>query len=716
MKYNVNIYRDENGVPHIEAEDQVGVYWGMGYVHGKDRGLQMLLMRILGDGRLSELLDSSDSSLEIDKFFRKMNWAGEIEEELTKLTEFEHNIMDAYCDGSNTAFTEKTPWEFKLMGYKPEPWQKKDIVLISRMAGYLTLSQSQDEIEKLLVEMIQEGVTKEMLNELFPDILGEMDIALLKKVKLAERFVPKSVIWDIAIPRMMASNNWVISGNKTANKKPLFANDPHLEVNRIPNVWCEIVAKIKDDYIIGATMPGTSAFIIGRNNNLSWGATYAFMDSIDSWVEDCKDGKYKRGNEYKKFKTRTEIIKRKKKQDVKITFYENEHGVLDGNPNETGFYLATKWSAAKSGVITVRNFIKMWDASTVEEGMEFLGQVESFWSWVLADNNGNIGFQMSGLMPKRRDGISGFVPIPGWIKENDWQGMHSYKDLPRVYNPEKGFFVTANQDLNKYGNVNPSTMPMGSYRADRINDILSKGNNFTKEDVFKMHFDVYSIQAELFMKILNPLLPKTSQGEILKNWDYKYNQDSEAAYLFEEFYKALYKEVFGKEGMGENVIDYMASETGVFIDFYQNFDKILLSKGSIWFNGITQEELFKKVAETSLKISPKRWGDTRKVIFKNILFDEKLPKILGFDKGPFSLKGGRATIHQGQIYKSANRLTTFSPSFRTVTDFEKNETYTTIAGGPSDRRFSKWYSSGLEDWYNGNYKTIKAESNIKNKI
>ena len=71
MKENVKIYRDKNGVTHIEAESQVDVYWGMGYAHGVDRGMQMLLMRILGQGRLSELLDASDASLEIDKFFIK---------------------------------------------------------------------------------------------------------------------------------------------------------------------------------------------------------------------------------------------------------------------------------------------------------------------------------------------------------------------------------------------------------------------------------------------------------------------------------------------------------------------------------------------------------------------------------------------------------------------------------------------------------------------
>ncbi len=716
MKKNIQIYRDKNGIPHIEAENQIDLYWGMGYAHAVDRGAQMLLMRILGQGRLSELLDAGDASLEVDKFFRKMNWCGNIDNNLDLLSDFEIQVVDAYCNGVNEAFSKKTPWELKLLGVAVEPWQLTDCMVISRMVSYLTLAQSQDEMEKLFVEMVKNGVTKEMLHELFPGILGGMDMDLIKKVILPNTFIPSSILWNIGAPRMMASNNWVVSGEKTASKKALLANDPHLEVNRFPNIWYEVVGKIKERYVIGASMPGGPAFIIGRNPNLAWGVTYAFMDSVDSWIEECKNGKYRKGDAWKAFKTRKEIIKRKKKADVEVVFYENEHGVLEGDPNQEGYYLASRWSASESGPMTVKKFLKMWEADSVEEGMDNLGQIEGFWSWVLADKEGNIGFQMSGLMPKRRDGISGFVPLPGWDENNDWQGFESYKDLPRQLNPDKGFFTTANQDLNQYGKVNPINMPMGSYRSERITAILEKGKDLTPSDVFKMHFDVYSIQAELFMKILKPLLPDTTQGNILKKWDCEYSADSKGAFLFEEFYQGLYLEVFGRNGMGESVIDYLSSETGMFIDFYRNFDRILLSEESVWFSGQTREALYKKVAEKHLDVAPKTWGETRKVLFKNILFDGKLPKFMGFDKGPIPLIGGRTTIHQGQIYKSADRLTTFSPSFRMVTEFTKDETYTNLAGGPSDRRFSKWYVSDLQNWFAGKYKTIKPEPDKKIKF
>ena len=94
---------------------------------------------------------------------------------------------------------------------------------------------------------------------------------------------------------------------------------------------------------------------------------------------------------------------------------------------------------------------------------------------------------------------------------------------------------------------------------------------------------------------------------------------------------------------------------------------------------------------------------------KNIVFDGKLPKFLGFDRGPITIIGSLATPHQGQIFESAGRLTTFAPSYRMVSDLATDEIHTNLAGGPSDRRFSKWYCSDLENWITGKYKKIDVE-------
>jgi penicillin amidase len=300
--------------------------------------------------------------------------------------------------------------------------------------------------------------------------------------------------------------------------------------------------------------------------------------------------------------------------------------------------------------------------------------------------------------------------LPGWEEKYNWQGFENPEDLPRCYNPESGYFVTTNQNLNEFGKVSPINIGMGSYRSDRISSLLSEKNDITCEYMYKIHYDVFSTQAESFMKILAPLLPDTAQAKKLKDWDLKYSEDSEEAYLFNRFYIELYKEVFGENGFGKEAVGYLDDHTGIFNDFYINFDRILLAEDSLWFGGKKRKDLYLRAVENTFKEPPRKWGDSRKLVMKNILFNGKLPRFLGFDRGPITIIGSLATPHQGQIFESAGRQTSFAPSFRMVTDLSTDDIYTNMSGGPSDRRFSKWYCSDLNNWITGKYKKISVDN------
>lgn len=703
----ISIRRDENGVPHVKADSIADLYKGLGYCHAMDRGLQMLLMRILGLGRASELLQSTKEMEEIDIFFRKMNWSGKVDSEVTKLTPDLKEFSDSYCLGVNEYLSKKYPWELKLAGYKPDAWTIGDTMLLSRMTGYLTLAQSQGEIERLLVEMVQGGVEKEKLEELFPGLLGDMDEALIRRIKLSERIVPEGLKWNSIVPRVMASNNWVVGGARSASGQAMLANDPHLENNRLPNVWYEISLSVGERYGMGATMPGIPALVIGKTNDLAWGVTYSFMDSVDSWMEECKDGKAKREDgKWVPFSERKEIIKRKGKKPIEVKFYENEHGVLDGDPYEEGLYLATRWATAEAGVKSLKAFTDIWSAKSAEEGMNCLGNLEVSFNWVFADVAGNIGYQMSGLLPKRGKGSSGFVPLEGWKKENDWQGFFEYVDLPRSYNPDEQYIVTANDDLNHLGKVTASNISMESYRADRIRQLIDEREKLTPEYCEKMQFDTYSLQAKKIMDILRPLLPFSRQGDILRDWDCCYDPESKGAYLFEEFYKKLLIKVFGKSALGEEVVSWLHEGTGIFADFYGNFDRVLLAERSEWFNGKSRNEIYSECALEALSGEAVEWGESKKYKLSNMFFGGKLPALFGFDGGPVKMRGGRASIHQGQLYNSGGRTTSFCPTFRMIAEMDKNYIRTALAGGPSDRRFSKWYLSGQDGWEKGEYKIL----------
>ncbi|MFT6907603.1 MAG: penicillin amidase [Oleiphilaceae bacterium] len=715
---NLSINRNVSGVPLIKANSLKDVLWGSGYAHVIDRSTQLLMMRILGQGRLCELLSDTEDSLKIDHFFRKANWVSSLDEEVAKLDGDSLSLCQSYCDGVNAGLAHKKVSAMKLLGYHPEPWCIQDSILVSRMASYLTLAQSQAEVERLFIELVQAGISSEKLAALFPIDLSNFDRELIESVQLGERVVPQELIWNLALPRMMASNNWVISGSKTTSGQAIMANDPHLEINRLPNVWCEQSLVWSDNFVKGMGMPGLPGIIIGRSKDIAWGVTYTFMDTIDSWVEECKNGKYKRGRQWLAFEKRTEIIKRKKHADEMLHFYENKHGVLDGNPFEAGRYLSTKWAADNMGAASLMTSLNLTKATNAKEAAACLAKMESAWNWVIADEQNNIVYQMSGVMPKRHESWNGFTPMPGWDAQYDWQGMVATSELPCIENPEQGFIVTANQDLNHFGKCSPINMPMGDYRARRIAQLIEQSDLHDVISSQKIQFDVYSIQAEEFLAILLPLLANSSElgsaHTVLKNWNCEYDLESIAASLFEDFYSALRMEVFGanKSGIGNDVMRHLSTQTGVFIDFYQNFDRVLLNPDSPWFSqeghdSPSQSEAFLnafKIAKRKYKAIP--WKAVNSIIFTNMLFQGKLPEFMGFDTPPVPIIGGRATPHQGQLYKSSGRQTSFGPSIRIVSDLSEKTLYTCLAGGPSDNRFSPWYLSELEAWQKGIYKKL----------
>ena len=122
-----------------------------------------------------------------------------------------------------------------------------------------------------------------------------------------------------------------------------------------------------------------------------------------------------------------------------MTFYENQHGVLEGDPHQDGYYLTTAWASSRSGGVTLNNAMELFNMKNVEQGM-------------------------------------GFVET---------------SDLPCCYNPDCGYFVTSNQDLNEYGKVDPINVGMGSYRSDRIAKHLAKNNQMTVKDMAVIHHDFY---------------------------------------------------------------------------------------------------------------------------------------------------------------------------------------------------------------------------------
>jgi penicillin amidase len=707
----IRILRNDHGIPEIAAETVPDLMRGLGWIHANDRQMQTLLTRVLLQGRASELLKGDASLIAIDTYMRRMNFLPDPEEQLARLEPGTHAAMEAYVNGFNRWMEANGPvFEFKLLGYRhPEPYAVTDCLRLGKVFGFLGLADVQANMEKFLVEIIQKGVAKEKIIELFPYLTDPVDTDLIKRVTLFPPLIPAAVAWLDRLPRFNASNNWAVSGSRTRSGFPILCGDPHLEVNRLPNVWQEVVLRLPGNYLVGASIPGVPGLVIGRSRYLAWSATYAFMDMLDYRIERCRDGAYFRKEGWKPFSVREETIRVKNRPPVRITVHENGNGLLEGDPHVEGHYLVLGWSAARGcGAGDFNALIELLDARNVQTGMTLFRRLETVaMNWVLADIRGNIGYQMSGRHFKRPDGISGLVPHPGWEASFDPDGYNDPEGLPRLFNPPDGIVATANQDLNHLGRSKPINLAMGGYRADRILHLLESGGKLDVAYMKDIHYDLYSLQAERLMKIIAPLLPDTDNGRILKAWNLRYHADSKGAMLFESVYRAIIDVVFGGHGLGRDVVNHIFSATGLFNDYYANLDRILEKRSSAWFDGQPREDLLRRGIEEGLEVQAVAYGKTRTVTMNHLLFGGRLPRFLGFDAGPIVLPGSRATIPQGQIFNHAGRLTTYSPSYRFISDMATDEIHTNLAGGPSDRRFSRWYTSDLKNWYEGNYKVLR---------
>jgi penicillin amidase len=712
----VEAARSEDGVIQLWAEDDVALAAGLGFAHAHDRLVQMMMVRLVGQGRLSECLQSNDETLAIDLFARHMGIYRDAVQDIDNLEPEVRHFGEAYALGVNHCLEHyRRPMELALVGYRPEPWTIADTFITIKLISYIGLAQSQQDFEKMLVQAIRGGVSLAKLKALVAphlDGLDEQTADLICELKWVEGLLPPEL--RFAAPTAKASNNWAVVGDRAAAGTPVVCFDPHLEVNRLPAVWYEAAMHTPDDYRIGITMPGVPGIVMGRTRQLAFGFTYGFMDMVDFFIEECRDGRCRRGEEWTDLEIREELIHRKKGNPVKLVVRESSNGVIESDPDSEelpdGYYLARAWTNHRSGSSqSLDTLFRVQSASTVAEAQRLLRKVTISCNWVLGDRQGSIGYQQSGRMPDRRH--SGLYPVAGWDEDMTWLGYVDPAEFYSIINPDSGYLASANEDLNPPGGRLVINLPMGSYRADRIRGVLGDLEAATLDDMKVLQLDLYSLHAERFMELLRPLLPDCPATELLRQWDLRYDRSSKGATTFEIVYQGLLRAVFGEGMFGEAAWDELVSTTTIVSDYYHLFDNALLGDDPIWFGDQGREAIFRRVLnEKMAELDPAAvpsWGQRQQVVMENIFFGGRLPSWLGFDRGPIPLEGCRATVVQGAAFIAHDRRTSFSPSWRFITDMAADEAHTVLAGGPSGRRFSKWYDTDVDRWLNGDYKVLK---------
>jgi penicillin amidase len=721
---HISVARDDAGVPHVEAESWREAIYGLGYMHALDRPTQMLFARSIAAGRSAEMIADRPELSETDRFFRRAGLYLRLEDEVRALDDDTFAQLTAYCEGANDGMQETgrslAMW---ATGFQPSPWNQEAVLLIGNLLSYGGLAVGQQQNERLILELIQAGVDDALMTELFSPQLDEADFNLLRRVKISRQLSDEALELITDLPRLAGSNAWAVSPRRSASDSALLASDPHLEINRLPAIWYEAVLRWGPHYVLGASLPGCPLFAVARTERLAWGVTYMKGDTCDYFIEDCRRGElgwqYLRGAAWRDFEVREETISHKSKNSESLRIYHNPQGTLDGDPDVggEGLYLSTAWTGSDPGVgRSIGTWLKIIAADNVAAAMDIARECpQPTLCWVMADREGHIGLQGCGSFPRRRMGHSGLLPAAAWDEANHWHGRLPTRWLPSVYDPPEGFIASANENINPPGGPEWITLPVPSYRKERIVERLAELPKATLADMQRLQYDVVSMQARKLLPIFLPYLKDGPIRERLAAWDGSYNVENREATLFARLYRNVLLEIFGQAprenggGIGWRRMLYLSSRVGYSTMVLTVIDRLLEREEALWWQGRDKGALI-RAAGTRLEHEPDQpWGEVNVFHFVNRFFpDRRVGRVLGFHSGKMPMPGCYATPFQGHLLMTAKRETSFAPSYHFVTDLATDEAWTNLPGGPSESRFSPFYKSDVPRWQDGDYKLLSA--------
>ena len=573
LKENVIVRRDKRSIPYIEAKNDSDLYFAQGYETARDRLWQMDLYRRVARGRLAELFGKQ--VLNEDKRWRKFGFSEIAEKSLKVISPDLRKALEDYARGVNAYIAsvdkKQLPVEFQILQYEPEEWRATDTIVIGKILADGRSTTWWQDLNRVALKKLPAAKYDSITNKVSPRdvvLFGKDTIKVRENTRsntasfqpsdeidefVAEaRKIRKSSLERIGFyaERLAASNNWVISGKRTADGNPILANDPHLRASA-PGIWYLAHLSSPGMRVSGVTFPGVPGIILGHNQFIAWGATNVGPDVQDLYFEEFNEqGEYKTPDGWKKPVIRKEEVKFRpnplspKTESETLEVIETRNGVIYREVN--GKKLALKWTARIPEFQEFEAFFKLnraQDWKGFKKSLETYGGAAQ--NFVFADTKGNIGWHVGGKIPIRRQG-EGEVPYDGVTKNGDWVSYIPFNELPNLYNPESGFIVTANQRIvgTDYKYQQLTRQFAAPWRARRIYDLIESKPKITIEDVAEIQHDSYNIPASEFAKeIVKRKAASPETIALIKGWNGRMTANSVAATIVTEINRCVGNEV-----------------------------------------------------------------------------------------------------------------------------------------------------------------------------
>jgi len=729
----VSIQRDEAGIPHIFAESESDAYFALGYAMAQDRLFQMEFLRAAGNGSLSEIL--GESMLKSDRFLRKIMLRPRNTEALLKSYPPQVQAMIRHFLAGINSFIKADPdlpIEFRLLGHSPALWTVADIMAITKLQSW-QLSYNYD--MELIYRQLNQLLGSEKTAELFPyysakqlKILDEFGTATAGDAELISQADQLKGL----LGTNGGSNNWVVSGARSASGKPLLASDPHLHGSRLPGPWYFAHLQAPTLDVSGGFFPGLPTALIGHNRNIAWGITNMGPDVQDLFIEEVNPDnpyQYLYQDEWLDFEVIPETIRIKDNDAADGFRYEDleilksVHGPVIKEDEEV---LALAWTGHHFND-EIEAFYRLNHAG---DWGEFTASLAHFstapQNFVYADTAGNIGYYGAGKVPLRKNG-SGIFPVPGSTGEYDWVGYIPFEDMPHLYNPPGGMIVTANAE--PYGKDYPYPMPgvyAPDYRTRRIRDLIKATPELTPDDMAAIQFDRESYLAPIFLKHLIPVIPDEYAAirDALASWDHVLDERGFEGSIYHEtldtFLRLIWTDDMGTD-LAEKYLDtwYISLNRWVMM---------LEDNSHAWYDKInteeleTRDDLLLEAFQTALTSLAQKyatddhtqwtWGTIHNIVFHHP-FEAKGGLIEKFfNYGPFPFGGDGETVNRATHVFTKPYMAEMTASMRLIIDMaDASQSRMANASGQVGMPLQEHYTDLVNIWLAGEYVDVHLDQN-----
>lgn len=724
LEAGVEMLKDLWGVSHIYAETEHDLFFAQGYSAARDRLFQFEMWRRQATGTVSEILGPRE--LERDRGARLFQFRGDLEAELNHYHPRGAEIIRAFTDGINAyiAETERDPdllpIEFEMLGIRPQPWTPD--VVISRHQGLLmNIGQELD------LGIAVAAVGAEKVKEVSYFHPGEPDIdldpaidgSLLRSEILdvyrafrgpvrfrpediepgfratasdAEAFAVRALQEEadradaygagrLEAERMgTGSNNWVVAGSRTLSGNALMANDPH-RVQAAPSLRYLVHLVGPGWNVIGGGEPVLPGISIGHNGHGAWGLTVFQTDAEDLYVYETHPddpNRYRYEGGWEAMRVIDDEIPVEGRGLERVQHKYTRHGpvVYEDRDNDLAYAVRAGWM--EIGGAPYLASLRMDQAKTWEEFVEACNYSNiPGENMVWADVDGNIGWQSVGIAPIRRS-WTGLVPVPG-DGRYEWDGYLEIRHKPHVFNPDKGFWSTANQNLVPPGYEHRDAVGWSwsdPFRSARIDEVLATGRRFTMSEMMQLATDYVSLPARSLVPMLRgvelPAAADPARGELL-DWDLALTPESREAAIYVSWEREIQRQMvplvvppevrasLGRLSM-KKIIDWLASPPTWFAplgngDPVAGRDAFLVRTLGDALDGL----------EDRFGGDPWRYGDVR---FKHARFRHPLSGVVNaemrarLEVGPLPRGGNGFTVNQ----TGGGDNQTSGPSFRIIVE------------------------------------------------